>query len=123
VQLARADLGYDAERLLTVRLTVPWKRFGLEGTIRFHHQALERLAQLPGVQSVSLSTDSPVAEQLEPMNPVRVEGESVAEHDANPRIPSWRFAKDRHERRVRKARYSARRLVSGSTRVARRAGT
>jgi putative ABC transport system permease protein len=86
VQLARADLGYDPERLLTFRVTVPWKRYGLEGTIRFHHQVLERLAQLPGVEGVSLSTDSPVAEQLEPMNPVRVEGQSVADQDANPRI-------------------------------------
>jgi putative ABC transport system permease protein len=86
VQLTRADLGYDAERLLTFRLTVPWKRYGLEGTIRFHHDVLERLRQLPGVEKVSLSTDSPVAEQLAPMNPVRIEGQSVEEQDVNPRI-------------------------------------
>jgi predicted permease len=86
VRLARADLGYDAGNLLTFRLTVPWKRYGLEGTLRFHRDVLERLRQLPGVEAVSLSTDSPVAEQLAPMNPVRTEGQSVEEQDVNPRI-------------------------------------
>ncbi len=86
VRLAQADLGYRTENLLTFRLTVPWKRYGLEGTIRFHHDLLERLRQLPGVEAASLSTDSPVAEQLAPINPLRVEGQSVADQDANPRV-------------------------------------
>jgi putative ABC transport system permease protein len=47
---------------------------------------LERRRQLPGVEGVSLSTDSPVAEQLAPMNPVRVEGQAIAEQDLNPRV-------------------------------------
>jgi putative ABC transport system permease protein len=85
-RLTYTDLGYDAKNLLTFRLTVPWKRYGLDGTIRFHREVLERLRRLPGVEAAFLSTDSLVAEQLAPTNPVRIEGQAVAEQDSNPLV-------------------------------------
>jgi predicted permease len=86
VKLIRTDLGYDTRNLLAFRLTVPWSRYGKEGTIRFHSQLLEHLRQLPGVEAAILSTDSPVAEERAPTNPVRIEGQSVADQEINPRV-------------------------------------
>jgi putative ABC transport system permease protein len=61
LNLHRVDLGFRAERLLTFFLPVPSTR--LEGADRirlFYDQVKERIAALPGVQSVTVSTGAPL---------------------------------------------------------------
>ena len=55
--------GLQAQNLLTAKLTLPKERYGdAEAAIRFHQQVLERVKNLPGVQSAALISHLPVEE-------------------------------------------------------------
>jgi putative ABC transport system permease protein len=61
MNLSRVELGFPTDRLLTFFLPVPAER--LEGADRvrlFYAQLEERVAALPGVQSVTVSTGAPL---------------------------------------------------------------
>jgi putative ABC transport system permease protein len=56
-----ADLGFSAERLLTFAVPVPGGRLDSpERTVAFYEQLSERIAAVPGVDSVSVSTGQPI---------------------------------------------------------------
>src|SRR6476620_9074892 len=60
-QLARVDLGFRSDRLLTFSLPVPNDRLtGGPQIYAFYSQLIERLQAVPGVTSVSASTGMPV---------------------------------------------------------------
>ncbi len=60
-QLARVDLGFRSDRLLTFSLPVPNGRLtGGPQIYAFYRQLIERLQAVPGVTSVSASTGMPV---------------------------------------------------------------
>jgi putative ABC transport system permease protein len=61
MNLSRTELGFPTERLLTFFLPIPATR--LEGPERirlFHEQLHDRIAAVPGVQSVSVATGGPL---------------------------------------------------------------
>jgi putative ABC transport system permease protein len=60
--LAHTDLGFDVKRVLTLRLFLPMTRYG-DGTklLAFHREATQRIAALPGIQSVSVASGLPLA--------------------------------------------------------------
>jgi putative ABC transport system permease protein len=84
-RLTQVDMGYDTNRLLVFRVTVPWARYGKPGTLRFHQEALRKLREAPGVVAATLSLDPPVASGDMPITPVRIDGQSVDVAEANPR--------------------------------------
>jgi putative ABC transport system permease protein len=61
VKLARVDLGFPAERLLTFSLPVPEGRLdGPEKIDAFYRQLLDRIRAVPGVRSASVSATLPM---------------------------------------------------------------
>jgi putative ABC transport system permease protein len=61
VELARVDLGFRTERLLTFSLPVPEERLaGTERIVAFYREMAGRLESIPGVQSVSISATLPM---------------------------------------------------------------
>ena len=60
--LTRIDLGIQTDHVLTFRLPVPEQRLQEPDQIRsYYRQMLERIAAVPGVQQVALSTGTPGA--------------------------------------------------------------
>ncbi len=58
--LQQTDPGFNSERVLTASLTLPRARYDDASKVTgFQQQLLERLAALPGVQSVGLTSDLP----------------------------------------------------------------
>jgi predicted permease len=61
-ELRNTDPGFVAEDVLTFRLSLPESTYDSpESVLLFHEQLEERLAAIPGVQSVGLSTGVPMA--------------------------------------------------------------
>ena len=55
--------GLQAQNLLTAKITLPKERYAdAEAAIRFHQQVLERVKNLPGVQTAALISHLPVEE-------------------------------------------------------------
>jgi putative ABC transport system permease protein len=60
-KLARKDLGFRQDHVLTFSLSVPPTRFsGPEQTIAFYRQLLDKIQALPGVSDAAVSTGMPV---------------------------------------------------------------
>jgi predicted permease len=54
------DLGFESKNLLTLRLFLPTAKYDSTKALQFHRQALERLAALPGVESVAAASNIPL---------------------------------------------------------------
>src|SRR5439155_1294897 len=60
-KLTEVDLGFDPKNVLTLRLFLPAAKYDAAHALAFHRLALEKIAALPGVQSVSLASNLPLA--------------------------------------------------------------
>ena len=88
-ELQKTDLGIRPDRLLTVRVALPWRKYGGEegpGKTRlFYRQLLERVATLPGVESAALTTNLPLSGETETgKNHFSIEGQSADQQQLNP---------------------------------------
>jgi predicted permease len=54
------DLGFDPKNVLTLRLFLPAAKYDAAKALRFHREALEKLAALPGVESVAAASNLPL---------------------------------------------------------------
>jgi predicted permease len=59
-KLTAIDLGFDMKNVLTVRLFIPASKYSVTQIRQFHRLALQRIAGLPGVKSVSLGSNLPL---------------------------------------------------------------
>ena len=60
--LGRIDLGFNPDRVLTMRLAVPAARYDTpEKVVDFYHQLLERVRALPGVEAAGVVRVLPLA--------------------------------------------------------------
>jgi putative ABC transport system permease protein len=59
LNIQRVDRGFDSANVLTMRLTLPRERYPGEAANAFFEQLSDRLAALPGVRSVSASSQFP----------------------------------------------------------------
>lgn len=55
------DLGFDANQVLTLRLFLPATRYNAAQAYQFHTRAMEKIAALPGVESVGMGSNLPLA--------------------------------------------------------------
>jgi len=55
--------GFQTERILTFDVTLPWAKYNREQAGRFFQQSLERVATLPGAQSVGATTVLPLSDE------------------------------------------------------------
>ena len=69
--------GFDANGVATLWLAVPNQRYPSDSSIvRFYTQLTDRVAQLPGVQSVGLTSRLPLSSEGLNQNPFYVEGDA-----------------------------------------------
>ncbi|HEY6404016.1 MAG TPA: ABC transporter permease, partial [Blastocatellia bacterium] len=72
-RLQSVDPGFDVERLLTMRVSLPPQRYPRDRIIAFSQQLRERLQTLPGAQSVALASDLPLS-GTSSAGPIELEG-------------------------------------------------
>ena len=61
VKLQAIELGFDPSHVMTMRLTVPPKRYTDTTSNELFHQVLARVGALPGVRSVALDGELPIS--------------------------------------------------------------
>ena len=76
-RLQAVDPGFNVDRLLTMRVSLPLQRYPRERIIAFSQQLRERLQALPGAQSVALASDLPLSGSTS-AGPIELEGRHEA---------------------------------------------
>jgi len=59
-KMNQIELGFDPNNVLTLRLFLPAARYDAAHALQFHQKALEKLAALPGVESVAAASNVPL---------------------------------------------------------------
>jgi len=59
--MTEIDLGFDLHQVLTLRVFLPVARYNATQASQFQTRAMEKIAALPGVESVSMGTNLPLA--------------------------------------------------------------
>jgi putative ABC transport system permease protein len=72
-RLQAVDPGFNVERLLTMRISLPLQRYPGDRILAFSQQLRERLQVLPGAQSVALASDLPLGSSVSG-GPIELEG-------------------------------------------------
>jgi putative ABC transport system permease protein len=73
-RLQAVDPGFDIERLLTMRVSLPPQRYPRDRIIAFSQQLRDRLQTLPGAQSIALASDLPLSGVVSG-GPIELEGQ------------------------------------------------
>jgi predicted permease len=84
-QLQTVNPGFNTERLLTMRFTLPPQKYPREQIGVFNQQLTERLRTLPGAQAAALSSDLPLSGDTS-AGPIELEGKTVTPADDEIRI-------------------------------------
>jgi putative ABC transport system permease protein len=61
-RMTQIELGFDVNQVLTLRLFLPATRYNATQAYQFHTRAKEKIAGLPGVESVGLGSNLPLAQ-------------------------------------------------------------
>jgi putative ABC transport system permease protein len=61
-RMTQIELGFDVNQVLTLRLFLPATRYNAAQAYQFHTRAKEKIAGLPGVESVGLGSNLPLAQ-------------------------------------------------------------
>jgi putative ABC transport system permease protein len=72
-QLYRIDLGFNPDRLLTMRVELPSRRYTEAGIVNFTNNLMERMNRLPHLLKGSLASDIPLGEGASAMS-IAIEG-------------------------------------------------
>jgi putative ABC transport system permease protein len=83
IRLQQTELGFNPDHLLTMRVALPWRKYGGdEGPAKqtqFFQQLLQRLAAMSGVEAVALTSNLPLSgETQEGKTTFTIEGQSAA---------------------------------------------
>ena len=80
VRVLNVDPGFDSHNVVTANLNVPSVRYPRQQKIQFYHRLFERLAALPGVQSVSAGFPLPLSGNNIDID-IAIEGRPAAKGD------------------------------------------
>jgi putative ABC transport system permease protein len=88
IHLQSQDKGFREQRISTFRVALGWKRYIDQGSIaRYYERALEKLAEVPGVEAVAFAPNPPLARQEETSpNTVQAEGQPIEDSMRNPYV-------------------------------------
>jgi putative ABC transport system permease protein len=82
MRIREVEPGLKPQNLLTAKMTLPRDKYkDAESAIRFHQQVLERVSNLPGVQSAALVSHLPIQEQGYNAN-IGVEGKTYPPNES-----------------------------------------
>ncbi|HET6763190.1 MAG TPA: ABC transporter permease [Longimicrobiaceae bacterium] len=88
--LLRVDTGFQAERVVTARVSPPAAAYGDDGRVLgFYNAVLEGVGHVPGVQSAALVHRIPLGGEASAL-PLQVEGQPVVPGAAAPTAGEWR---------------------------------
>jgi predicted permease len=95
-RLSRVDAGYHAERVLSAEIFGNFTRYkSPEDYLRLYRPLIDRLSQMPGVQSAAVGTVVPLGQQGQPfLSPFLIQGRSATGRDrpvADGNIVSTRY--------------------------------
>jgi putative ABC transport system permease protein len=90
-RLQRVEMGFDPNRLLTMKMDPPWSKYGVvEQTAPFYRRVVEEVERIPGVEAVAFNDSLPLGGQdvREGANKltVEIEGQSRSEQERNPYV-------------------------------------
>jgi putative ABC transport system permease protein len=86
-RLLDIDLGFQPENVLTFRLSLPAQTYeDLDARLRFHRAALDRLAVIPGVESVGAVTALPLSPGMS-TDPLNQEDKPLGPNEIPPVVP------------------------------------
>ena len=99
IRLQQTELGFNPDRLLTMRVALPWRKYsgddGPEKQTLFFQQLLGRLKAISGVESAALTSNLPLSgETQEGKTSITLEGQSVNEQQRNPYVNDLRVSPD-----------------------------
>ena len=88
-RLQQTELGFNPNSLLTMRVALPWRKYGgeqgPEQQKQFFQQLMGRLSALPGVEAAAMTSNLPLAsERQEGKLTFTIEGQSADEQQRNP---------------------------------------
>jgi predicted permease len=83
--LTREDPGFDPKNVVTLRLWLPAAKYDAEKALRFYRVGAERIAALPGVKSVAVSTSLPLLNNS--IVPFNAEGSAARAQAERPSAP------------------------------------
>jgi putative ABC transport system permease protein len=84
-RLQAVDPGFESERLLTMRVSLPAPRYQRDQVVAFSRDLRDRLQSLPGVQSATVASDLPLGGSSS-AGPMEVEGQPVTPSSGEIRI-------------------------------------
>jgi putative ABC transport system permease protein len=91
LRLQRVDPGFDPSGLVSIGVNLPGSRYAENAEIiRFRELALQRLATVPGVQSVGLASDVPPDPNYGAFDNFNLVHKPVPEGQAEPNVP-WYY--------------------------------
>jgi putative ABC transport system permease protein len=90
-RLQRVELGFDPDRLLTMKMDPPWSKYGMvEQTAPFYRRVVEEIERIPGVEAIAFNDSLPLAGQdvREGANKltIEIEGQPRSEQERNPYV-------------------------------------
>ncbi len=90
-RLQRVELGFDPDRMLTMKMDPPWSRYGVvEQTAPFYRRVVEEVERIPGVEATAFNDSLPLAGQdvSEGANKltIEIEGQPRSEQERNPYV-------------------------------------
>jgi putative ABC transport system permease protein len=90
-RLLRVELGFDPDRLLTMKIDPPGSKYGtVEQTAPFYRRVVEEIERIPGVEAAAFNDSLPLAGQdvSEGANKltIEIEGQPRNEQDRNPYV-------------------------------------
>ena len=83
LRMQRIDPGFDADQVLTMRLTLPWEEYDLESIRAFFQELEERVEGLPGVETAAVASQFPPQVFLD--GQFSVQGQEYVEGGSLPR--------------------------------------
>ncbi|HJU89464.1 MAG TPA: ABC transporter permease [Gemmatimonadaceae bacterium] len=86
LELQRVELGFRPENLLTMRVSLPGAKYQPPARAAFFNNLLDRIGQLPGVESAGATTDIFLAELPNSTN-ITIENRTPTPNDAGLEIP------------------------------------
>jgi putative ABC transport system permease protein len=80
-ELTQANPGFDPKNVMTARLLLPFAKYDADQALRFYREGVRRIATLPGVKGVAVSSSLPLLNNME----VRFETEFSQAHEESER--------------------------------------
>ncbi len=85
--------GYDPANVLSLRVPLPFTKYGAEEGLRFFQRLLEEIRRHPGVRSAAAATSFPLQGDRS-SRPIHVEGQSLGPQEEPPEADFWMVSPD-----------------------------